>query len=166
MTRRPPKIQVIDDETNLPEHVQAARRRNTKDASVAFKDSFSLHHIIDYLRIPSAGAGYPGRTDIINLLNIIMCKQPNTDLRITAMGGNKLYPATGHSLMDNYDLTGGLEAMRGYYSSVRPTIGRLLVNLNVTSGAFYKPLPFDTLLRDSRGANDGVAVCCGIPRSI
>ena len=46
------------------------------------------------------------------------------------------------------DLTGGLIALRGYYSSVRPAVGRLLVNVNVTSGAFYKPLPVPALIEE------------------
>lgn len=56
--------------------------------------------------------------------------------------------------MDAAELGGGLLALRGYYSSVRPAVGRLLINLNVTSGAFYKPTPLADLMRDSGYGNN------------
>ncbi|GAB7363813.1 hypothetical protein MBLNU230_g4379t1 [Neophaeotheca triangularis] len=141
------------DDSNIPDFVREARARNTKEVTIALKDSFSLRHIVEYLRMSSAGAEFTGRVDVINLLNIIMCKQPNADRRITAVGGNKFYPINGHPLMEDFNLGSGLLALRGYYSSVRPTIGRLLVNLNVTSGAFYKPMPLLDLLREAKLPN-------------
>jgi eukaryotic translation initiation factor 2C len=36
-------------------------------------------------------------------------------------------------------LGGGLEAWKGFYSSVRPTYNQLMVNVNVCTTAFYTP---------------------------
>lgn len=37
------------------------------------------------------------------------------------------------------NLGGGLEVWRGYFQSLRPTIGRLLINVDISSALFYKP---------------------------
>ena len=131
------------------ERVQAARARNRVEFRVTHDDSFSLRHIIDYLRSTSAGAEYAGRVDVIQLLNIIMCKRPRESTTVANVGQNKFYPFQGHPGIENFELGSGLEALRGYFSSIRPAIGRLLVNINVTSGAFYKPLPLIDLINES-----------------
>ncbi|PFH51130.1 hypothetical protein AMATHDRAFT_75110 [Amanita thiersii Skay4041] len=52
------------------------------------------------------------------------------------VGRNKFFfPASS----DAWDLGGGLQAFRGYYSSVRPAHNQLMVNVNVCTTAFYKP---------------------------
>ncbi|KAK9767200.1 hypothetical protein K7432_003165 [Basidiobolus ranarum] len=50
--------------------------------------------------------------------------------------GNSIFrPGKSHSL------GGGLEAWRGIYQSVKPTRGKLLLNINSTATAFYTPGP-------------------------
>ena len=56
--------------------------------------------------------------------------------------------------MELQHLGGALEALRGYFASVRPTIGRLLVNINVTSGAFYRPIPLMQLINEAKMSNN------------
>lgn len=136
------------DDGNTPDFVQEARARNTVSFRVTYTDSFSLQHIVNYLKCQSLGAQYAGRIDVIQLLNIILCKAPNAANAVACLPGNKFYPHQGHPGMKLKDLTGGLIALRGYFSSVRPAVGRLLVNLNVTSGAFYKPLPVPALIAE------------------
>jgi len=136
------------DTGNAPVFVQESRQRNTIKCKIQYEDTFNLRHIIDYLRSQSLGAEYAGRVDVIQLLNIIMCKAPNSAAAVACLPGNKFYPYQGHPGMQLKDLTGGLIALRGYYSSVRAAVGRLLVNFNVTSGAFYKPLPVPGLIQE------------------
>lgn len=132
-----------------PDFVEEARARNRVEFRVTYSDSFSLQYILDYLRSTSAGAAYAGRVDVIQLLNIIVCKPPQSSAAVANIGQNKFYPFTGHPGMESYDLGGGLQALRGYYASVRPSINRLLVNLNVTSGAFYKPVSLYDLMNEA-----------------
>lgn len=60
--------------------------------------------------------------------------------------------------LEDNDLSGGLEAVPGFYSSVRPASGSLMVNVNRCTGAFYKKLRLDHLMqewdegRDDRGS--------------
>ncbi|KAM7202917.1 Ribonuclease H-like domain containing protein [Naviculisporaceae sp. PSN 640] len=44
------------------------------------------------------------------------------------------------------DLTGCVETFRGYFSSIRPAAGRLLVNVNPTYGPFYQRGPLHNIL--------------------
>lgn len=39
------------------------------------------------------------------------------------------------------DIGRGLQLWRGYFQSVRPSIGRLLVNVDISTAMFYKPGP-------------------------
>lgn len=130
-----------------PEFVKAARARNTFHFRIHYHGSFNPSAMVEYLKSTSAGAMYQGRADLIQLLNIIVSKAPSEAAHVKNVGKN-FYPFGTHSGMESYDLGQGLEALRGYFSSVRPAIGRLLVNINVTSGAFYKPMYLPDLIRE------------------
>ncbi|GIZ45237.1 hypothetical protein CKM354_000841500 [Cercospora kikuchii] len=122
----------------VPDFVRRARDRNTFHFKIRYVDSFSLRQMIDFLQSTSSGALYAGRVDLIQLLNIIVAKTPNEMANVRSVGSNNFYPYNGHPGVEYKDLDETLEALRGYFSSVRPTISRLLVNINVTSGAFFK----------------------------
>ncbi|KAF9247291.1 argonaute-like protein [Melanogaster broomeanus] len=49
------------------------------------------------------------------------------------------------------DIGGGLILWRGYFQSVRPAIGRLLVNVDISTGTMYKPGPLLDLCLDFLG---------------
>nr|OQO17912.1 hypothetical protein B0A51_15797 [Rachicladosporium sp. CCFEE 5018] len=133
----------------VPAHVQAARARNTIRFKVDYITSYTLSQMISYLRSTSATAIYDARGDLIQLLNIIMCKRPSTIGDVTAVAGNKFYPNQVHPGKKYMALGGGLTALRGYYSSVRPAVSRILLNLNVSTGAFYNNDSIITLISQS-----------------
>ncbi|SMR50157.1 unnamed protein product [Zymoseptoria tritici ST99CH_3D1] len=143
-----PGGQQQQQQENPPDFVQEARRRNTFLASLNYQGSFNLRQMIEYLRSPSAGAMYQGSADLIQMLNIIIAKPPNSSPTVRNIGQNKFYPFHGHPGMESANLGAGLEALRGYYSSVRPTVGRMLLNLNATSGAFFKPMRLFDLIAE------------------
>lgn len=137
-----------------PDFVKQARDRNTFHFSVRYQDSFSPKQMVEYLQSTSAGAMYNGRAEVIQLLNVIVTKAPSEAANVRNVGQNNFYPYGGHPGTESYDLGQGLEALRGYFSSVRPAISRLLVNINVTSGAFFKPMHLPDLLREFNSGND------------
>lgn len=148
---------------NAPPNVQAARTRITVSYRITYRGSFSAKHLLDYLTSSSAGATYAGHGDLIQMLNMIICKAPNETSAVANLPGNRFYPhhgalgASNHPRMDLSDLGQGLVALRGYFASVRPATGRILLNLNVTSGAFYPPVHLLELLEMS-GIQGNVAV--------
>ncbi|TFK24718.1 Piwi-domain-containing protein [Coprinopsis marcescibilis] len=52
---------------------------------------------------------------------------------------------------------GGLEVWRGFFQSVRPSIGGLLVNLDVSTTVFFKPGPFIGMCLEFLGYNNDMA---------
>lgn len=146
--------QVPQQQDQAPDFVREARDRNTFEVEVRYQTSFNLREMIEYLRSKSSGATYQGSADVIQMLNIVLAKPPNEAALVKNVGQNKFYPFSTQSGMESYNLNGGLEALRGYFSSVRPSVGRLLLNLNVTAGAFFKPMPLMLLHREFRGSLD------------
>ncbi|KAF8523721.1 Piwi-domain-containing protein [Hysterangium stoloniferum] len=70
---------------------------------------------------------------LLSALNIILAKFAFT--RGVKVGRDRFFfKGAGGSM----DLSGGLEAWKGFYSSVRPTVNNLMVNVNVCYTAFYK----------------------------
>ncbi|KAF2860662.1 Piwi-domain-containing protein [Piedraia hortae CBS 480.64] len=133
---------------DAPNFVQQARDRNTVKFRVQSTGTFTPRHMIEYLSSNRPGAEYASAADIIQILNIITCNSLNSASGVAPVGKKRFYPLEDALGAQKYDLGGGLQAMRGYYASVRPAVGRLLLNLNVTAGAFYKPVPLLALRND------------------
>ncbi|KAI0698193.1 argonaute-like protein [Cerioporus squamosus] len=67
----------------------------------------------------------------ITALNVVMRMQPSLH-----------YPSNSRSFFTNRetkDIGGGIVLWRGYFQSVRPAIGRMLINVDITTGFMYKP---------------------------
>ncbi|CAD0113934.1 unnamed protein product [Aureobasidium uvarum] len=96
--------------------------------------------------------------DLVQVLNIILGKAPNDMANVYSLGQNKYFPGVGSPLMEQVDITGGLQALRGYYASVRTSSNRILVNLNVASAAFYKAGPLMNLVSEFVGGYSGQAL--------
>jgi eukaryotic translation initiation factor 2C len=71
---------------------------------------------------------------MLSAFNILLAKYPSQ--HGIMVGRNKwFFPTPGQAA----PLGGGLEAFRGFYSSVRPSFQQLMVNVNVATTAFYRP---------------------------
>ena len=79
---------------------------------------------------------FAGRADAVQALNIIVARTPNFEPQVFQSGQNKFYryPTDEREYLD---LTGGLIAVRGYYSSLRTATARILLNLNAQTSPFY-----------------------------
>ncbi|OAL53799.1 Piwi-domain-containing protein [Pyrenochaeta sp. DS3sAY3a] len=133
-----------------PDNVRRARERNTFRIPVHFSGTVSTRDLQNDLAQPSSN--YPLKLETIQALNIVIASGPSTDPDIATVSRNKFYPFGKHPQLQSADLGFGLEALRGYYSSVRTGVNRILVNLNVATGAFYKPGPLiDMMMEVSRG---------------
>ncbi|KAH0342200.1 Piwi-domain-containing protein, partial [Aureobasidium melanogenum] len=160
--RKRGKIELIDPALPAfqgPDNAQAqeARSRRTKGYELSKTGEFSLADLVRALQAVQAGAWFGGQGDVIQLLNIVLSKVSNDTANVYSLGQNKYYPGLGSPLMEQVDITGGLQALRGYYASVRTSSNRILVNLNVTSAAFYKPGPLTDLVSECVGGYAGQA---------
>lgn len=75
---------------------------------------------------------------IISALNLVLAAFPNSPAGQGVMvGRNRFFFRSGGVRPVN--LGGGLEAWKGFYSSVRPAWKQLMVNVNACTTAFYQP---------------------------
>ena len=128
------------------------RERRTTRARVVFVKRVTLSELAAYLSSTSPSAHYD-KGDAVQALNIVVNQIATTKPGFVTVHGNKFYPTEG-PLFDSRDIGGGLLALRGYYSSVRTGPMRSLLNVNVASGAFYRPGPLIELMDTFRLANN------------
>jgi eukaryotic translation initiation factor 2C len=137
---------------NESENLKHARRKNTHQALVEELGTVSMRDLLNDLSQPTSS--YPLKLETIQALNIIMAYGPSSQRDITTAGGNKFYPFGTHPQLQIANLGGGLQALRGYFSSVRTSVNRILVNVNVATGAFYKSGPLLEVMNDFTGGRD------------
>lgn len=86
---------------------------------------------------------YPDKPSAVQALNIILGHHGKASQEIATVGKNKSFSITGNG---TGDLRSGLIALRGFFTSVRAATARILVNINVTNGAFYEPAPLNVTM--------------------
>lgn len=108
----------------------------------------TVSELMDFLRSTSANAVYNSnaKDQAIQALNIIMARSPSTNPNVVCPGKNKFFPIGQNATRT--DLSRVLQAIRGYYTSVRAATGRILVNVNVSHDVFLKPGGLDQLIED------------------
>jgi len=138
----------LDAESAPPTTQQGieAKERRMQKFKVTYEDTFALADLLNYLRRTQQGQQYQGRADIVQLLNIIIGKPGNDSSLISAGSRNAFFPVRGHEQFSSKDLGGGLSAYRGFFSSVRYSVGRILINLNVANGVFFNDGPLRQLV--------------------
>ena len=88
---------------------------------------------------PINPSNFTGKDDAIQTLNIIVARTPNLHPGVFQSGTNKFidYPTDPGKYNE---LGNGLTAVRGYYSSVRTSTLRTLLNVNAQTSPFYKAI--------------------------
>lgn len=88
-------------------------------------------------------------SEIIRSLNIIITGHPNKDQDVYQGGQSRFfrYPS-GPSIFSNYDLLGGLIAVRGYFYSVRFATLRVLLNVHGVCNPFFKAINARELMQE------------------
>jgi eukaryotic translation initiation factor 2C len=76
-------------------------------------------------------------------INILISKSFNND--VVKSSGKKFYVRNARNALGT---SKSLEIIRGYYYAVQPGIGSLLLNFNVATSAFFKPILVSDFLKD------------------
>lgn len=93
------------------------------------------------------------------LTAIMVCLKPRRTFRVLTlflqalnvvirMEPTQIYPFNVRSFFTNREVQpigGGIELWRGYFQSVRPASGRMLINVDISTGMMYKPGPLISL---------------------
>lgn len=141
--------QLPTQDPNESDRVKEARKKNSHRALVEAIGTVSMRDLLKDLAQPTSN--YPLKLETIQALNVLMAHGPGSDPKIATAGGNKFYPFGNHPQVQIADLGYGLQALRGYFSSVRTSVNRILVNVNVATGAFYKSGPLLVAMKEVTG---------------
>ena len=120
----------------------------------------NLHEILTHLRSPQGPRiDYEEKYETIQALNIFLGHYARASEEIflkTTSTRNKMW----HARTERQDLGRGLEAVKGFFSSVRYATGRILLNVNNASIAAYRPVSLLDLMTSYRsgGKADNSAV--------
>ncbi|PNS16428.1 Protein argonaute [Sphaceloma murrayae] len=122
---------------------------NNRVRLVAFEvkltGTFTLGPLVKWLK-GDPSIPRPQREEITQILNIIFGYYAvHNRLHVHQIGPTNKFFYDSYRNQNSADLGAGLRALRGYIASVRLGGGRMLLNLNVVSGAFYKLLPLRLL---------------------
>lgn len=116
--------------------------------TVRFQGTVPISEIVRYTESqPGDVSDFTTRQDAVQALNIIMDGTPNKNTAIFQSGQNKFYQFPRNEPYKTYadayktcDLSGCLIGVRGYYSSIRTSTNRILLNLNAQCSPFYPEL--------------------------
>ncbi|KAI0705527.1 argonaute-like protein [Earliella scabrosa] len=125
------------DEDEEEEHRDQPRAPKEYTMTIKYTQEIDTQGLVRYLE----GRPQERKFDfmpVVNAMNIILSAYPNRVVGGGVMvGRNKFFHPS--PAVPPVPLGGGLEAWRGFYSSVRPAWKQLMVNVNVCTTAFYTP---------------------------
>jgi eukaryotic translation initiation factor 2C len=122
---------------------------------VKYTRTLSMSGLINYVNSTNLSESFNDKQELIQVLNIFLNHYARSVNKIAAIGSSKTF-----SLNQNPgrgDLGAGLEVIRGFFSSARVATCRILVNINVSHGAFYHAGPLPALMR-SYGTRSTIAL--------
>lgn len=110
--------------------------------------TISVASLVDYLKTTTAGVPvFSQREEILQCLNAIIGHYPHSNPAIATIGQNNHYSLDG--ARNNVKiLGGGLEALHGFFKSVRTGTSRILLNVNVTHAVCYRNIKLDGLMNE------------------
>ena len=112
--------------------------------SVRADGVIGVRQLLKYLTSTNIQERCDDKANLLQVLNIIMAQKPSNDPSIASFTrSNKFFPLSAYL----GDLGGGIGAFRGYYSSARTATGRLLLNVNSVTSAFYHDVSLNDLIR-------------------
>ena len=117
---------------------------NRSKVTLKLEKELTVQELKDYLESPFSSQHAEASKEIIQALNIILKKAAAQTSGVVVGAGNSIfYPMRGES----DSLNACLVALRGFYASVKTSTGRLLVNLNVRTSAFYQEGRVDAAIK-------------------
>ncbi|CAI7666099.1 unnamed protein product [Penicillium glandicola] len=118
------------------------------DVTLTFDSSYSPADMAACLADINHREEIDKEASCIRVLNILLSAHPFKDpgIVIIGKGRNKFFPIDKRK--QSVAINGGAEAVRGYFSSVRICATRIMLNLNVSHGAFFCPGPLPRIIHE------------------
>lgn len=103
--------------------------------SVKYTKTMTVGDLMSFLTSTNPAVQYDSKLEMIQGLNIFLKHWAKSTHNLATIGSSKTFSMSGNA--DKLDLGRGLTALRGFFTSVRAATNRILVNINVSHGAFY-----------------------------
>lgn len=113
-------------------------RATTYTITCKFTKTLSTQNLMEYLTSTdlSAVGQYDSKLEMVQALNIFLKHYVKKANNLATIGTSKSFSMGANA--DTGDLGSGLKAIRGFFTSVRAATNRILININVSHGAFYQ----------------------------
>ena len=131
----------INESHDFPEAGSAQEKRNTYSIKLVHVTSHDLTQLARSVKTPDVHITNEEKAEITQELNIILAfnvklRTLGLDPEVFALGAHRFYKMKD-PFTPTFNLTGSLEAWRGYFMSVRPT-SAFTVNIQIKHCAAYK----------------------------
>lgn len=103
--------------------------------TVKYTKTLTVGDLMAFLTSTNPSIQYDSKLEMIQGLNIFLKHWAKSNNNVATIGASKTFSMSGNA--DQADLGRGLTALRGFFTSVRAATNRILVNVNVSHGAFY-----------------------------
>ncbi|KAL1748422.1 Piwi domain-containing protein [Schizophyllum fasciatum] len=120
--------------------------------TIFFVQEIDTSHLHNHLAGQPNYRGYDV-LPMISALNIVLAAYANRSGGGVLVGRNRFF--FKDQGLQPFDLGGGLEAWKGFFTSVRPSHHQLMVNVNVCNTAFYKEGMLDRAMIEFKDASFG-----------
>ncbi|KAK3682526.1 ribonuclease H-like domain-containing protein [Podospora appendiculata] len=149
------KAQVVSlKKLALPENgtvrVQLNDRNRVETWDVRFNgpESINVQQLMGYLKTlndPANNTSFPRYPDEIDAIGVVLGHTARADPNAAAVGRSRFFAIDDARADPAKVPEGAISILRGYFQSVRPATGRLLLNTNVTHGIFRRSIGLDEL---------------------
>ncbi|KAE8398720.1 ribonuclease H-like domain-containing protein [Aspergillus pseudonomiae] len=112
-----------------------------------FTGTLSPAELLAYLTSTNPDDQFGSKAEVLQAMNIILGNHPKIQDWIASVGANKHYAIRG-DLCEKWELGAGLEALRGFFISVRAATARLLLNIQVKYIACYQEGPLGHVIKE------------------
>lgn len=118
---------------------EPAMRATTYQLHIIYTKTISIGELINYLNSRNLSQSFGDKQELMQALNIFLNHYAKSANNLVAIGSTKSFSLYRNAARGDLGL--GLEVIRGLFSSVRIATCHILVNINVSHGAFYHTGP-------------------------
>lgn len=122
------------------------------EVTVGHTGTLNPADLLSYLTSSNLEGPLMQQEQIVAAMNVIIGHHPKTEKSVVAVGGNKHFSLDA-TMGEKATLGGGLEALRGFFVSVRAATARVLLNVQVKYLACYQEGPLPMVIGEYQRAN-------------
>ncbi|KAJ0138283.1 Delta(24(24(1)))-sterol reductase [Fusarium oxysporum f. sp. albedinis] len=124
---------------------EPAARATVYKVRVQYTKTLIIGELVNYLNSTSLSQSLVEKQELTQALNIFLNHYAKSAKNLVTIGSTKSFSLSSEAARG--DIGSGLEIIRGFFSSVRVATCRILVNINVSHGAFYHAVPLPGLMK-------------------